>query len=539
MKLMDNDSRHKRGGTPGRGPIPFYPFLLGLYPVLAMYAHNADQLTPDSLILPILAVMVISAVSLLVMRLLCGGFRRGAIPAAVFITIFFLYGHVHMPLREYRPGQVVLSGLLLMAVAAIIVILSVILVRRRPDRSFPILTPVLNTVTVLLIVVPLIRIIAYELQAPRHGYCIEHNYPDVFPEPAADNRPNILFLVPDRYPAESTLAEIYDYDNSGFLAELRSRGFYIADESRCNYGRTDMSLASVLNMEYLDSLLAQTDKRNLRRALYWAIQNGEVIRILKEEGYRYLHLGTSWHATSHGRNADANFNYMLLPEFMMMLYRTTIIYPVGALAGLDAHREKWERVNRKFDFIESLDTVPGPVFVFAHFLVPHEPYVLDAEGRFVARAEQFRRGTLHGFADQVRYVNHRLLALSDRLIEAGNPRPWAIIIQPDEGPHPPHNFEHTDSLQTLRAKFRILSAFYLPGLDTALLYQEITPVNTFRLIFNGYFGPDHGLLPDESYLVYGMETVRVTELVRYNRSVSPGAVVSVLDSSGTLTTLAP
>jgi hypothetical protein len=37
-------------------------------------------------------------------------------------------------------------------------------------------------------------------------------------------------------------------------------------------------------------------------------------------------------------------------------------------------------------------------------------------------------------------------------------------------------------------RYNILNAFYLPGQDyNGLLYPSISPVNTFRIIFNQYF----------------------------------------------------
>jgi hypothetical protein len=39
----------------------------------------------------------------------------------------------------------------------------------------------------------------------------------------------------------------------------------------------------------------------------------------------------------------------------------------------------------------------------------------------------------------------------------------------------------------------------LPGGGTSQIYPTITPVNTFRLIFNIYFGGNYPLLEDKSY----------------------------------------
>jgi hypothetical protein len=44
-----------------------------------------------------------------------------------------------------------------------------------------------------------------------------------------------------------------------------------------------------------------------------------------------------------------------------------------------------------------------------------------------------------------------------------------------------------------------LSAYLLPGDGQEQLYETITPVNTFRLIFDTCFNGDYGLLEDISY----------------------------------------
>ena len=43
-----------------------------------------------------------------------------------------------------------------------------------------------------------------------------------------------------------------------------------------------------------------------------------------------------------------------------------------------------------------------------------------------------------------------------------------------------------------------LNAYYMPGANI-LPYPTITPVNSFRMIFNDYFGQDLPLLEDVSF----------------------------------------
>lgn len=49
-----------------------------------------------------------------------------------------------------------------------------------------------------------------------------------------------------------------------------------------------------------------------------------------------------------------------------------------------------------------------------------------------------------------------------------------------------------------RERLSILNAYYLPGRENAY-YKAITPVNTFRVIFNQYFGTKLSILPDRSF----------------------------------------
>jgi len=58
--------------------------------------------------------------------------------------------------------------------------------------------------------------------------------------------------------------------------------------------------------------------------------------------------------------------------------------------------------------------------------------------------------------------------------------------------------DHGPWLQTKEKRLWVLNAYYLPGQDDKL-YPTITPVNTFRLLFNSYFGGKYDMLADISY----------------------------------------
>ena len=56
-----------------------------------------------------------------------------------------------------------------------------------------------------------------------------------------------------------------------------------------------------------------------------------------------------------------------------------------------------------------------------------------------------------------------------------------------------------------------MNAYYLPGHNDKL-YPTITPVNTFRLIFDTYFGGKYDMLPDISYFSPVPKLYQFTEI---------------------------
>ena len=62
------------------------------------------------------------------------------------------------------------------------------------------------------------------------------------------DRPDVYYVILDRYANSWTLANLYGYDNTPFLEALRERGFYVADEAWANYFKTAFSVSSSLDM---------------------------------------------------------------------------------------------------------------------------------------------------------------------------------------------------------------------------------------------------------------------------------------------------
>jgi phosphoglycerol transferase MdoB-like AlkP superfamily enzyme len=185
-----------------------------------------------------------------------------------------------------------------------------------------------------------------------------------------------------------------------------------------------------------------------------------------------------------------------------------------ALPGTDPEVVEIGRVNRahtlfEFSQVEATASQPGPNYVFAHFLVPHPPYVFNADGSQPTAEQTAERGTYGGYIEQMRWTNTRILQLLDTLLAGPVAERPVIVVAADEGPYPPRYEANQRTFPWLEAtpaevsqKFEILNAMYLPGLDPAAYgYNDRrSPVNTFRIVFNAEFDAGLPLLPDVSYL---------------------------------------
>lgn len=338
---------------------------------------------------------------------------------------------------------------------------------------------------------------------------------------AFDDRPDIYWIIVDRYGSRDTLQRVFEYDNAEFLGNLEERGFYVAEESRANYLITAQSLLATRNMEFLDGEAlreqAATDDdwspvyRGLRS--HWAI-----LDFLERLEYRFAYIGNRWEPTRDHPEADISYRAGGSGEFVSVFTDTTLLRALRVLGDerqLDRRREHYEGVVHQWSSLHRAMDLAGPKFVHAHLVLPHDPYVFDANGDWLTEQEEGSRTWEEGYVGQVVYANGELLELIDALLDQPAESRPVIIIQSDEGPWPIPYLRDQElawadaTVDDLRQKFGVLNAIYLPHVDAeeAGLYPSISLVNTFPVVFNAFFGTDLPLLPDRSYVFRDLQHI--------------------------------
>jgi hypothetical protein len=508
MSLGPEDSlRHEAEDTNLKKSWVIHPFAIAAFPTMVLYSYNAQVLSLSMTWVPLVVALAFTAIFLLTAWLICGNFTKAGFIVSIFLALLYSTGHLFTLTTWLGIGNPYLGGLLLFLIwfPLFPYVVYLILGTRKTLRS-P--TIILNVATVVMVAISLLRIGSSEFgRLSGNQQCEASGTTVALGTPGGQALPDIYYIILDRYACASTLAETYDLDNSYFIDYLTSKGFYVASESSANYVRTSESLASSLNMEYIDYM---DEESSDLLPMNVKIEDNALQRSLKAAGYKFVHVGSWWGPTRESQYADININYCAShSEFLESVLSTTMPYSVSAELGAvdDMYIRQWKRTLYEFERLAEIPNMfDEPTFTFAHFLISHPQYTFRSDGSYLPPEEASRMTNKDLYVNGLVASNDLFSELINQLLSASEVPP-IIILQGDEGPYPDRyraNYRAFDWREAtdmeLREKMGILNAYYLPGVHSSVLYPAITPVNSFRVVLDLYFGTDLGLLPDKSYV---------------------------------------
>jgi len=478
--------------------LPWYPIAIGTYPVLALLSANAGQVRLVEGLRSLLFALIFGACLIFLAWALYREIHKASFLAAIGIVLFFSYGHAYIAVLEEFPE----AGYEAWIAPAWLALFGITWYwTSRPALTFRSAAPSLNTVGLALVVMASWGLLSSGIPSSVHALGADHAPVQtdlILPE----NPPDIYYFVLDSYGRADLLDLVYGHDNSGFLESLAARGFFVAECSQSNYTRTELSMASSLNMMYLQDLDDEFEPQSIaRRTLWRSLKHGAVRYNLESLGYQTVSFPTGY---PWGELEDADLFLIPPPissglnEFEALLMRTTALYQVQDWGIVDpeailAQRSR-DLFHNVFDHIPQVAGLPGPQFVYIHIIPPHPPFVFDAQGNPTYPPDFWNEQRKYpydlyakGYVDQTIYLNSMMLEAVDAILE-GSETPPVILIQGDHGPW----------MQPKDRHMWILNAYYLPGHADGL-YSTISPVNSFRLVFNAYFGGEYDMLEDVSY----------------------------------------
>lgn len=526
--------------------LPVYLLLFALYPVLALWAQNIQEIGFVQIVRVIVVSLFLCLFVWLLVWLVFRDVQKSGLITVAALIVFFSYGHLYESVRAWS-FELARHRYLLPLLITLFFTWVLYLIKIRQVSRF---TEFFNLFSLVLLLMPLYSIINFQIRS----YYNQKEQAAVVASETVQNRPDVYYVIVDAYGREDILNEYYHFDNSAFIQYLEEKGFYVAKESTSNYRRTILSLTSSLNMAYIQDLIPDRDiKTKDFTESYELLRHSAVRRLFAENGYRLVTVDNDIKTTikdaevllspdvvtsservnlaQQGYSVNLNsFEGLFIQTSLAKLWvdwqvkqgKSNMLDVIEIEAPYNRHRNS---ILFALDSMVDIADMDGDNFVFIHVVAPHPPFVFGPNGEQIPHNRLFsiadgpysqgsREDYIRGYTGQVAFLNQRLMNVIDYLLEHSKTDP-IIIIQGDHGPKgfTDENSETGDFTEN----FGILNAYYFPGKNHTGLYPTISPVNSFRVVLNKLFGMAFPILDDKSYfstVARPFDFIEVTEQVR-------------------------
>jgi Sulfatase len=429
--------------------------------------------------------------------------------AMLLLVLFFFWGAMLDFIKTFALPPFFTSYKFLLPLV-LILLAWVAFLLKKSNSSFPGLNAFFNLLLIVCVFFEVILSI-YKLidkTALKNDYAYYNKALEPVTAKIADNlKPDIFFIIFDEYTSTIALKKYFGYDNSRLDSTLLNNNFFIAKGSKSNYNSTPLSIGSSLNLQYFnaDFKKESTVPRMLLRGQY-SMKKSLLPAILSDQGYSIVNAGVC-EVGNYPAPVEPNFNKgikaILYKETLWGRVRKEILWNFGKLlfgtdykitTGLEeniiTNKNNFQRI------LQELNTqTTQPKFVFGHILSPHPPSFYDSSGR--QRAMTRLDETTYSdslYVDQLIYINNWI----DTVVKSANKqwgRPRLVII---EGDHGKRGSSPSRKPAASEKEFMNLNAYYFSDKNYSLLYDSISPVNSFRVVLNKYFNTNLAMLGDST-----------------------------------------
>jgi hypothetical protein len=509
--------------------MPWFYVLFTFYPLLFLWAVNISQMDPAVVVRPFLFTLMGSALLYGILYLIFRNGIKAAFIGTLLLIAFFTYGDVYYAARGVPVFNILNHHIVLFPIYLLLTSLGIWGIFR--IKKYDNFVLYLNAISLALVVLQVVELsyayirTSYAASQPvklQSGLTLSTDLKDM---------PDIYVIVLDTYMRSDALKQDLGYDNSPFINQLTQIGFYVASCGHPNYTFTYASISALLDMRYIPGAYANDVWDEFSNNGFWSalLKNTEVHQQLKSVGYKTVAfqepapliqfddsdiligvdhptIGSQYlypfEAIYVNSTAATLLNALdpkgkveqLLQGNSAKQNAATVDFSV--LSGVNRDLVI-SRVTSTLFILNHLPEVPaiaGPKFTYAHIFVPHTPFAFTPDGALVndpnfygaiqgkAVNDEYQK---QGYLNQIQYIDKAIVPVLQTIISKSK-KPPIIILLGDHGLQADNRYTN-------------LLAYYLPN-GTGKLYPSISPVNSFRLIFDEYFGANYPMLPDLTYV---------------------------------------
>ncbi|MGB8194530.1 MAG: sulfatase-like hydrolase/transferase [Chitinophagaceae bacterium] len=474
--------------------------LLIIFFITHGYAEHVKLIPFGSLFLLLSALLVIGFLLYRLCRWLIKDRQKAALFLSFFLLIFLFFGAFQDFFGRFHFTSALAQLRVFVPVSVAVILLGFILLKTT-KRNLSRLRVFLNALLTLSIMIDLAVISVALLRSPEKRNITLQGLR------VCDTcaRPTIYFILLDEYSGSHALKDFFNYDNSPFEQFLAGQGFKVNQQTTSNYLLTVFSLASTLNMDYIQDLgpASINNHYGYRKAVN-SIGDNNVVRFLQQQGYRINNY-------SYFRLPDAapEFKADYLPGETDLITHKTMYSRVASnisrvlitkfgTRSLQERADNYYIHNNEAMMQGVLDLAGSDArktsFTYVHLMMPHDPIAFDSLGNritpFWARPRYPLKERDDAYLQYLVYTNNRMRNFIKALKE--KTKGEAIIMLMSD-----HGYRRIPLNKALR--WQTLNAIYLPQQyqkQSEKWYDGMSNVNQFRVLFNAAFDQELPVLRD-------------------------------------------
>lgn len=492
-----------------------FALAISTYPVTLLFTSNFVNTSLIMYLIPLLLVYFITTCIYFIFYSLSKRYSIANyhISSAIISIILFIYGIYYTFLMGYDYLLGIFKGhrFFLSIITLIIVgVLYFINLLKKESLKYKFIVVFLLTINIIPFFSLINNFFSNDLETNNELSKVSINSTIIYPD--------IYYIILDGYGSDKSIKEYLNYDNSSFTNELEKIGFKVQKNACSNYCRTIFSLTSTLNLNYVQNIVKkEINQQNLNENLI----NNKVSKILKSYGYTYYIFDSGFGIKNKFasnevliktneigvlRNLFSTSDNDVLNSFINNSIFTIFKNSILSKFSINNYASKVLDVYSKLPQIAKLG---NNKFVFTHIISPHPPFIFDQNGKVGVYGKY--DPTSHGnynwnpklYIEQMKFINKKTLSVLQEIIK-NDKKEKIIIIQGDHGTR---TLTETNILNEdqkwIQEEYSILNAIYISKNNKSKKYiydnWNHSSVNTFRLIFNEYFGYNFPLLETKKY----------------------------------------
>lgn len=323
-------------------------------------------------------------------------------------------------------------------------------------------------------------------------------------------KPNVYFLIFDEYPGYKSLKDSFAFANDDLYQFLEQKDFKFLP-TFSNYNMTFYSMASMLNMEYINkpynALQNTMDDDQMRIK---EVRSARAIQYFKTMGYSF----TNYSIFDILDQPSFKSNSFVISQAKLLTHKIffnkalsdigwNFIYGKYAISYIKYIYMLEDRNNKFFEkklIKPDNQNSSSPRFIYAHFNMPHPLVFYDSVGNYLPTAQIFDPQTYYNkpiILSYIKYTNTKIKNLVEAVCKRDTNS--IVVVMSDHGYRGYNNNNSPVSLL-----FDNICAVRFPDKKYVAFREKWSNVNFFRYLFNSQFHQNIPYLKDSSIFLKDM-----------------------------------